>query len=143
MACDIFADRGIRMMREAAERLRRHLRMFADEAQQIKIFLGGLARELVEQLGLHFGAQHGAHFFIPAGIDVIELLRARVNEPFDHAALLFEARCRQRAAFHRIEYAKEMLSFAKDNLRCSHRLAFPRIANQIRTSHVSITPIVS
>ncbi len=143
MARDIFADRGIRMMRKPAESLRGHFRMLADQPQQIEIFFGSLARELVEQFRFHFSAQHRADFFIPAWIDAIQLLRARMNQSFDHAALLIEARRGQCAAFHRIEHAKEMLPFAEDNLRCPHGLAFPRIANQIRTSHVSITPIVS
>ena len=131
------------MVRETAESLRRHFRMLADEPQQVEIFFGRLARELVEQLGFHFSAQHRADFFIPAWIYPIQFLRARVNQSFDHSALLFEARRGQSAAFHRIEYAEKMLAFAEDNLRCPHGLAFPRIANQIRTSHVSITPIVS
>jgi hypothetical protein len=52
-----------------------------------------------------------------------------VDQAFDHAPLLIEARSRERAAFHRIEDAKEMLAFAKDNLRCPHGFAFPRVAN--------------
>src|SRR6201988_5368446 len=136
MPRDIFADRRVRMMREAAESLRRHFRMLADEPQQIEIFARGLLGKLVEQFGLHFGAQHRADFFIPAGIDAIQLLRWRMNQSFNHPALLIETRRGQCAAFHRIEYAKQMLAFAKHNLRCSHGFAFPRVANQVRTSHI-------
>src|SRR5215469_11016516 len=103
------------MVRKAAERLGRNFRVLADETQQIEIFFGSLARQLVEHFGLYFRAQDGANFFVPAGIDAIELLRARVDQPFDDAALLVETRRRQRAALDGIENAKEMLPFAKNN----------------------------
>jgi hypothetical protein len=43
-------------------------------------------------------------------------LRARVDQAFDHAALLIETRRGQRAAFDGIENAKEMLPFAENDL---------------------------
>ena len=103
-------------MRQTAGSFRGDFRVLADQAQQIEIFFGRLARKLIEQLGFHFGAQHGADFFVPAGIDSVELLRARVDQAFDHAALLIETRRGQRAAFDGIENAKEMLAFAENDL---------------------------
>jgi hypothetical protein len=63
-----------------------------------------------------------------------------MNQSFDHAALLIEARRWQCAALYGIKYSKEMLAFAKNNLRCPHGFALCGTANQIRTSHISITP---
>lgn len=104
------------MMRKAAESLGSDFRMLADQAKQVEVFLRSLPRELVEKFRLHFGAQHCADFFIPSWIDAIELLRARMDQAFDHAALLIETRRGQRAAFDGIENAKEMLAFAENDL---------------------------
>lgn len=128
------------MVRKAGESFGGDFRVLADEAKQVEVFFWRLARELVEELRLYFGAEDRADFFVPARIDAIEFLRARVDQSFNHATLLIEARRGERAAFDGIENAKEMLAFAENDLRSANGFALPGIANQIRTSHISITP---
>ena len=80
--------------------------MFADEPEQIIIFLGRLLGELIERLGSYFRAQDGAYFLVPACIDVVEFLRTSVDQLFDDAPLLVEPRSWKRAALDRIEDAQ-------------------------------------
>ena len=131
MARDIFADGGIGVVRETAKSFGGNLGVLADQAQEVKIFPGRLAGKIVESFGFYFGAEDYADFFVPALIDAIQFLGARVDQLFDDAAFLFEARRGQRAAFDGIENAEKMLAFAKNNLRSAHGLALLRVAYQI------------
>jgi len=79
MAGDIFADGAVGMARKAIQGFGIGAGMLADEAEEIKIFLGSLLGELFEHFGFGFGAEDEADFFIPGGVDVIELAGALVD----------------------------------------------------------------
>jgi len=53
---------------------------------------------------------------------------------------LVEARGRKSATLDGIENAQEMLAFAKNDLRSARGFSGAGIANQVGTSHFSITP---
>ena len=135
MPRDVFADRRIGMMRKSGERFRGDFRVLADQTEQVKIFPRSEPRKLVENVRFHFRAEHRSDLFVPVRVNAVELLRARVNQLLDDAALLIEP-CRwQRAVLDRIKDPKQMLALPKHNLRCSDSLAFCCISYQIRTSH--------
>ena len=105
--------------------------MLADQSQQIVVFFRRLPGQAVQRFRPYLRAQNQADFFIPPGIDAIQLLRARVDQLLDDAPFLFQPRCRERAALHRIKHAQKMLPLAKHNLRGPYRLPFRRISHQI------------
>lgn len=105
--------------------------MLADQSQQIVIFFRRLPGQTVQRIRPYFGAEHHAYFFITAGINAIQLLRARVDQLLYDAPLLLHARRRQGAAFHGIEHAQKMLALAKYNLGGPDGFSFRRISHQI------------
>src|SRR5271169_6841278 len=113
--------------------------MLADQTQQVEIFFRRLFEKLIQHFRLYLRAQHGSDLFVPARVDAIQFLRARVNELLDHAAFLIQAAGRQRAAFHRIEYAQQMLPLAEDDLTRPRGLALRWIPHQVRAPHIRLT----
>lgn len=143
MTGDIFAYGAVRMTREAAERFGIGARMFADEAEEVEVFLWRLLGELFEHFGFGFGAENEADLFVPGGVDVVELAGALVDEFLENAALLLHARDGEVRAFEGIQDAKKMLAFAEDDLRGAPNAAIFLlfVLHKIRTSHDLMLPI--
>jgi len=143
MTGDILADGAVRMTREAAESLGIGAWVFADEADEVEIFLGRLLGELFEHFRFGFGAENEADLFIPSGVDVVELAGALVDKFLEDAALLLHARDGEMRAFEGIEDAKKMLAFAEDDLRGAPNTAIFLffVLHKIRTSHDLMLPI--
>jgi len=143
MTSDIFADGAVGMTRETAESLGIGARMFADEAEEVEIFLGRLLGELFEHFGFGFGAENEADLFIPGGVDVVELAGALVDEFLEDAALLLHAGDGEMRAFEGIQDAKKVLAFAEDDLRGAPNAAIFLffVLHKIRTSHDLMLPI--
>ena len=116
MAGDVFTDCGVGVVGETVKSFGVGAGMFADEPEEIEIFLGRLLGELFEHFRLGFGAENETDFFIPSGVDVIELAGAGVDEFFERVALLLHASDGEAGAFERVKHAEEMLAFAKDDL---------------------------
>jgi hypothetical protein len=145
VARNVFADRAVRVASQAAQSLGVGARMFADQAEEIEIFFGSLLGELFEHFRLGFGTENKTDFFVPGGIDVIQLARAGVDEFFKGAPLLLQACDRKASAFERIQNAEQMLAFTKDNLRSAQDFAvfLFLVLHEIGTSHGSLLPIPS
>src|SRR6267154_1463137 len=112
-------------------------RVFADQAQQVIVFLGSLLHQFFEHFRLGVGTQHQPDLFVPGSIDLVELACSRVNKFFQNAALLLHARDRKLRAFEGIQNAKQMLPLAEDNLRSTSARTFFLffMLHQVGTSH--------
>ena len=143
MTGDIFADGAVGMSREAAQSFGIGAGMFADEAEEVEIFLGRLFGELFEHFGLGFAAEDEADLFIPSSVDMVQLAGALVDELLEDAALLLHARDGEMRAFEGIENAEQVLAFTEDDLRGAPDAAIFLffVLHKIRTSHDLMLPI--
>jgi len=116
MTGDIFANGAVGMTSEAAQGLGIGAGMLADEAEEVVIGFGGLFGEFLEHFGLGFGAEDEANFFVPGGIDGVEIAGAGVDEFLEDAALLLFASDGKLSAFEGVEDTEEVLTFAEDDL---------------------------
>jgi len=116
--------------------------MLANQPQQIKILFRRLLGKLFQHFRLGIRAQDQSDFFIPGGIDVVQIAGSRVNQFLEYAPLLLHPRDRKIRAFERIEYAKKVLPLAKHNLsgtRGAASFSF-LVLNQVGTSHYLVAP---
>jgi hypothetical protein len=116
--------------------------MLTNQPQQIKILFRRLLRKLFQHFRLGIRAQDQSDFFIPGGIDVVQIAGSRVNQFLEYAPLLLHPRDGEIRALERIEYAKKVLPLAKHNLsgtRGGTSLSF-LVLNQVGTSHCLVAP---
>jgi hypothetical protein len=103
--------------------------MLANQAEQVEVFPGGFAGQLFQDLGFGVAPKNDPHLLIPAWVDAIQLDGTSMDQLFESATLLIKAGFGKLGALEGVEHAQEMLAFAEDNLRSSHRPALSQISH--------------